>query len=49
MIKKWFALLIVMMIPVFLFGESYSSLWKKVENAYEKDLPKSDMNCWRKS
>lgn len=48
MIKKWFALLIVMMIPVFLFGESYSSLWKKVENAYEKDLPKSEYELLEK-
>ena len=46
--KKCFTLLLVMMIPVFLFGESYASLWKKVEKANEKDLPKTEYDLLRK-
>ena len=32
--KKCFTLLLAMMISIFLFGESYPSLWKKVEVAF---------------
>ena len=46
--KKCFTLLIVMMIPIFLFGESYSSLWKKVEAASEKDLPQTEYELLQK-
>ena len=27
--------------PMFMFGQTYSALWKKVQNAEEKDLPKT--------
>ena len=27
--------------PLFIFGQSYASLWKKVAEAQEKDLPKT--------
>jgi hypothetical protein len=37
-----------MMIPIFLFGESYSSLWKKVEAANEKDLPQTEYELLQK-
>ena len=46
--KKCFTLLIVMMIPIFMFGESYSSLWKKVEAASEKDLPQTEYELLQK-
>ena len=46
--KKCFTLLLVMMIPIFLFGESYSSLWKKVEAANEKDLPQTEYELLQK-
>ena len=39
--KKSFILLIALMMPLFLFGQSYASLWKKVEEAERKDLPKT--------
>lgn len=48
MMKKCFTLFVVMMIPIFLFGESYSSLWKKVESANEKDLPKTEYELLQK-
>ena len=31
-----------MMMPLFLFGQTYSSLWKKVKEADDKDLPKTE-------
>lgn len=40
--KKCFTLLFAMMMPLFMFGESYASLWKKVETANEKDIPKTE-------
>ena len=39
--KKSLILIIAVMMPLFLFGQSYSSLWKKVAEAEEKDLPKT--------
>ena len=39
--KKSLILLIVLMMPMFLFGQSYKSLWNQVETAEEKDLPKT--------
>ena len=38
--KKWLFTVFVSMIPVFLFGENYASLWKKVKEAEDKDLPR---------
>ena len=39
--KKSLILFIVLMMPMFLFGQSYKSLWNQVEEAEEKDLPKT--------
>lgn len=36
------------MIPVFIFGENYSALWKKVALAEAKDLPKSEIELLQK-
>ena len=40
--KRSFILLITLSMSFFVFGQSYSSLWKKVAEAQEKDLPKSE-------
>ncbi len=40
--RKIFTLLIALMMPLFLFGQSYKSLWKKVAEAQDKDLPKTE-------
>ena len=40
--KKSITLLIALMMPLFIFGQSYDSLWKKVAEASEKDLPKTE-------
>ena len=40
--KKSITLLIALMMPLFIFGQSYASLWKKVAEASEKDLPKTE-------
>ena len=37
-----------MIIPMMLFGQSYASLWKKVEAANEKDLPKTEYDLLQK-
>ena len=36
------------MLPVFIFGENYASLWKKVTTAEEKDLPKTEYEILQK-
>ena len=46
--KKCFTLLLVMIMPILLFGQSYASLWKKVEAANEKDLPKTEYELLQK-
>ena len=46
--KKSFTLLFVMIMPMMLFGQSYASLWKKVEAANEKDLPKTEYDLLQK-
>ena len=46
--KKSFTLLIALMMPILMFGDSYSSLWKKVEAAGEKDLPKTEYELLQK-
>ena len=40
--KKSITLLFALMMPLFIFGQSYASLWKKVAEAREKDLPKTE-------
>jgi hypothetical protein len=39
--KKSLILLFVLMMPMFLFGQSYKSLWNQVEEAEDKDLPQT--------
>ena len=34
--------------PILMFGDSYASLWKKVEAAGEKDLPKTEYELLQK-
>ena len=34
--------------PMFLFGQSYSALWKQVSEAEEKDLPKTQYEVLQK-
>ena len=46
--KKSFTLLIALMMPLLMFGDSYSSLWKKVSAAEEKDLPKTEYELLQK-
>ena len=46
--KKFILLLIVMMLPMWLFGQSYSELWKKANEAEGKDLPKTQYEVLRK-
>ena len=46
--KKSLTLLTALMMPLFLFGQSYSSLWKKVGEAEKKDLPKTEYELLQK-
>ena len=46
--KKFILLLIVMMLPMWLFGQSYSELWKKANEAEGKDLPKTQYEVLQK-
>ncbi len=46
--KKIITVLLVMIMPLMLFGQSYSSLWKKVETAGDKDLPKTEYDILQK-
>ncbi|MBE6267332.1 MAG: alpha-2-macroglobulin [Prevotella ruminicola] len=39
--KKFVLITIALIMPMFMFGQSYSALWKKVQEAEEKDLPKT--------
>lgn len=39
--KSCLALIVAMLMPMFCMGQSLSKLWKEVESAQEKDLPKS--------
>ena len=48
MMKKIFISLIVMIMPMMLFGQSYASLWKKVEQAQDKDLPQTEYELLQK-
>ena len=41
MMKKCFTLLIALMMPLWIFGDNYSQLWKRVSEANDKDLPKT--------
>ena len=46
--KKSITLLIALMMPILMFGDSYASLWKKVNAAEEKDLPKTEYDLLQK-
>ena len=46
--KKSIILLIVMVMPMFLFGQTYKSLWNQVEEAEQKDLPKTEYEVLQK-
>ena len=39
--KKILFITIALIMPMFMLGQSYSALWKKVKEAEEKDLPKT--------
>ena len=41
MMKKFLVVLISLVMPFALFGQTYSALWKKVREAGEKDLPQT--------
>ena len=45
---KKIALAILLMMPAFLFGQTYESLWKQVENAQKKDLPQTELQVLNK-
>ena len=42
------AIIACLMMPMMLFGQTYSSLWKKAEEAEKKDLPKSQYETLQK-
>ena len=39
--RKILFVTIALIMPMFIFGQTYSALWKKVQDAEEKDLPKT--------
>lgn len=39
--KKILVITIALIMPMFIFGQTYSALWKKVADAEQKDLPKT--------
>ena len=41
--RLYFIVAIMMLMPIELLGQTYSELWKQVEQAQEKDLPKTAM------
>ena len=46
--KKSVILIIALVMPIFLFGQTYKSLWKQVEEAEGKDLPKTEYEVLQK-
>ena len=46
--KKCLLLLVVMMVPFILFGQSYSALWNQAKEAEEKDLPQTQYKVLQK-
>ena len=46
--KKFIVLLISLIMPFALFGQTYSDLWKKVREAGDKDLPKTQYEVLQK-
>ena len=45
---KKIALLMVFLMPVMMFGQTYESLWKQVNEAHNKDLPQTEQQVLRK-
>ena len=45
---KKVTLILVFMMPMILFGQSYESLWKKVEAAQKDDLPRTELEALQK-
>ena len=46
--KKFLIITIALIMPMFMFGQSYSALWKQVSEAEEKDLPKTQYEVLQK-
>ena len=46
--KKYILLFAVLMLPMWLFGQSYAELWKKAVEAEQKDLPKTQYEVLQK-
>ncbi len=46
--KKSIILFIAIMMPMFLFGQSYKALWSQVNQAEEKDLPQTEYQALQK-
>ena len=46
--KNFLTILLMLMLPMWLFGQSYTELWKKVAEAEQKDLPQTQYNALQK-
>ena len=46
--KKIIIITIALIMPMFMLGQTYSALWKKVSDAEEKDLPKTQYEILQK-
>ena len=46
--KKYLLLFAVLMLPMWIFGQSYAELWKKAVEAEQKDLPKTQYEVLQK-
>lgn len=46
--KKSIIFIIALVMPIFLFGQTYKSLWNQVEEAEKKDLPKTEYEVLQK-
>ena len=46
--KKLLIITIALIMPMFVFGQTYSALWKKVKEAEDKDLPKTQCEVLQK-
>ena len=46
--KRFLTITIALIMPMLILGQTYSALWKKVQNAEEKDLPKTQYEVLQK-
>ena len=46
--KKYLLMFVVLMLPMWLFGQSYTELWKKAVEAERKDLPQTQYEVLQK-